>query len=241
MVKHCAAVQPDQAEGDPDMTETSPAHTGVMNSLRRVIAASAHELNQPLNAIQLLADNALDELNDFGTGERETEVLALAQRLEQIADQVQLAAEIIRGFREFGPAQAGRIAAACDVTHLMDRFQRLFIKEAKLLGVDLEVIVAEGRGCGVIDEWLLQLAMIELISAWGDRERVAGDAKAPVRIEYLDGEDGAPAALAVTGPAPAPASEPGSAVEAWDKAQGCGTRLVQAGPRVTWELLLPDA
>src|SRR4029079_270871 len=65
--------------GDPDMGETSPAHTGVMNSLRRVIAASAHELNQPLNAIQLLADNALDELNDFGTGDRDSEVLSLPQ------------------------------------------------------------------------------------------------------------------------------------------------------------------
>lgn len=222
------------------MTETSPAHTGVMNSLRRVIAASAHELNQPLNAISLLADNALDELNDFGTGDRDSEVLSLAQRLEAIADQVQQAAEIIRGFREFGPAQAGRSAAPCDITHLMDRFQRLFLKEAKLLGVELEVIVAEDRRCGVIDEWLLQLAMIELISAWGDRERANGDAKAPVRIEYFDGEDGAPAALAVTGPAPVPPSQPGSAVESWGRAKGCGTRLVQAGDRVTLELLLPD-
>ncbi|MBX3499254.1 MAG: HAMP domain-containing histidine kinase [Alphaproteobacteria bacterium] len=222
------------------MTETSPAHTGVMNSLRRVIAASAHELNQPLNAIQLLADNALDELNDFGAGDRDTEVLSLAQRLEAIADQVQLAAEIIRGFREFGPAQAGRVAGPSDVTRLMDRFQRLFAKEAKLLGVELEVVVAEDRRCGVIDEWLLQLAMIELISAWGDRERAAGDAKAPVRIEYLDGEDGAPAALAVSGPAPLPASVAGSAVEAWGKARGCGTRPAQAGDRVTLELLLPD-
>jgi len=222
------------------MAETSPAHTGVMNSLRRVIAASAHELNQPLNAIQLLADNALDELNDFGTGDRDSEVLSLSQRLEAIAEQVQVAAEIIRGFREFGPAQPGRVAGASDVTHLMDRFQRLFAKEAKLLGVELEVIVAEDRRCGIIDEWLLQLAMIELISAWGDRERAAGDAKAAVRIEYLDGEDGAPAALAVTGPAPAPASAAGSAVESWGKAKGCGTRAAQAGDRVTLELLLPD-
>lgn len=222
------------------MTETSPAHTGVMNSLRRVIAASAHELNQPLNAIQLLADNALDELNDFGTGDRDTEVLSLSQRLEAIADQVQLAAEIIRGFREFGPAQTGRIAGLSDVTHLMGRFQRLFAKEAKLLGVELDVIVAEDRRCGVIDEWLLQLAMIELISAWGDRERAGGEAKATVRIEYLDGEDGAPAALAVTGSAPLPASQPGSAVDAWGQARGCGTRVAYAGDRVTIELLLPD-
>ncbi len=220
--------------------ETGPAHTGAMNSLRRVIAASAHELNQPLNAIQLLADNALDELNDFGTGDRDTEVLSLAQRLEQIADQVQLAAEIIRGFRAFGPAQAGYVPAACDVTHLMDRFQRLFAKEARLLGVELEVIAAEDRRCGVIDEWLLQLAMIELISAWGDRERAAGDAKAAMRIEYLDGDDGAPAALAVTGPAPLPESQAGSAVEAWGKAGGCGVRVAQAGNKVTLELLLPD-
>src|SRR5689334_4188898 len=99
------------------MTETSPAHTGVMNSLRRVIAASAHELNQPLNAIQLLADNALDELNDFGTGDRDSEVLSLSQRLEAIADQVQQAAEIIRGFRAFGPAQPGYTPAPSDVTH----------------------------------------------------------------------------------------------------------------------------
>lgn len=224
------------------MTETSPAHTGVMNSLRRVIAASAHELNQPLNAIQLLADNALDELNDLGgAGDRETEILSLAQRLEAIAEQIQVAAEIIRGFREFGPAQPGRIAGPSDVTHLMDRFQRLFAKEAKLLGVELEVIVAEDRRCGIIDEWLLQLAMIELISAWGDRERAAGDAKAAVRIEYFDGEDGAPAALAVTGPAPAPASAAGSAVESWSKAKTCGTRTAHAGDRVTIELLLPDA
>jgi C4-dicarboxylate-specific signal transduction histidine kinase len=228
------------------MTETSPeeagpAHTGVMNSLRRVIAASAHELNQPLNAIQLLADNALDELNDFGNGERETEVLSLAQRLEQIADQVQQAAEIIRGFRAFGPTQPGYTPAPCDVTHLMDRFQRLFAKEARLLGVELEVFVAEDRRCGVIDEWLLQLAMIELITAWGDRERAGGEAKAAVRVEFLDGEDGAPAALAVTGPAPLPASQAGSAVEAWSKARGCGTRVAQAGSEVTIELLLPDA
>jgi nitrogen fixation/metabolism regulation signal transduction histidine kinase len=227
--------------GDPDMTETSPAHTGVMNSLRRVIAASAHELNQPLNAIQLLADNVLDELNDFGNGERETELLSLTQRLEQIADQVQLAAEIIRGFRAFGPAPAGYTPAPCDVTHLMDRFQRLFAKEARLLGVELDVIIAADRRCGVIDEWLLQLAMIELVTAWGDRERAGGEAKAAARIEYLDGEDGAPAALAVTGPAPPPGSQPGSAVEAWGKSRGCGTRVAQAGDRVTIELLLPDA
>jgi signal transduction histidine kinase len=225
---------------DPDMTEKSPAHTGVMNSLRRVIAASAHELNQPLNAIQLLADNALDELNDFGTGDRDTEVLSLSQRLEQIADQVQQAAEIIRGFRAFGPAPVGYTPSPCDVTHLMGRFQRLFAKEASLLGVELEVFVAEDRRCGVVDEWLLQLAMIELVTAWGDRERAGGEAKAPVRIEYLDGEDGAPAALAMTGPAPLPASQPGSAVEAWGKAKGCGTRVAHAGDRVTTELLLPD-
>lgn len=222
------------------MTETSPAHTGAMNSLRRVIAASAHELNQPLNAIQLLADNALDELTDFGTGVRETEVLSVAQRLEAIAEQIQVAAEIIRGFREFGPTPANRLAGPSDITGLTDRFQRLFAKEAKLLGVELEVVVAEGRRCGIVDEWLLQLAMIELISAWGDRERAAGDAKAAVRIEYLDGEDGAPAALAVTGAAPLPPSAEGSAVEAWSKARGCGTRVAQSGDRVTIELLLPD-
>jgi hypothetical protein len=200
------------------MTEQSPAHTGVMNSLRRVIAASAHELNQPLNAIQLLADNALDELGDLGgAGDRETEILSLAQRLEP-----------------------GRIAGPSDVTHLMERFQRLFAKEAKLLGVELDVVVAEDRRCGIIDEWLLQLAMIELISAWGDRERAAGDAKAGVRIEYLDGEDSAPAALAVTGPAPLPTTQPGSAVESWGKAKGCGSRVAHAGDRVTIELLLPD-
>lgn len=222
------------------MTEKSPAHSGVMNSLRRVIAASAHELNQPLNAIQLLADNALDELNDFGTGDRDTEVLSIAQRLEAIADQIQIAAEIIRGFREFGPAPAHWVPAPADISSLMDRFNRLFAKEARLLGVELEVDVAESKRCGIIDEWLLQLAIIELITAWGDRERAAGDAKASVRIEYLDGEDGAPAALAVTGAAPLPPPVAGSAVEAWGKTRGCGTRVAQSGDRVTIELLLPD-
>ena len=222
------------------MTEKSPAHSGVMNSLRRVIAASAHELNQPLNAMQLLADNALDELNDFGTGDRDTEVLSLAQRLEAISEQIQIAAEIIRDFREFGPAPAHWVAAPADVSSLMDRFNRLFAKEARLLGVELEVEVAEAKRCGVIDEWLLQLAIIELITAWGDRERAAGDAKGSVRIEYFDGEDGAPAALAVTGAAPLLPSVAGSAVEAWGTAKGCGTRVAQSGDRVTIELLLPD-
>lgn len=70
---------------------------GKLESLGRVAAGVAHELNQPLNFIKLASHNMLRRLSD-GTLEEAT----TAKKLDQILHQVERAASIVQHVRTFG-------------------------------------------------------------------------------------------------------------------------------------------
>lgn len=70
---------------------------GKLESLGRVAAGVAHELNQPLNFIKLASHNMLRRLSD-GTLEEG----AAAKKLDQILHQVERAASIVQHVRTFG-------------------------------------------------------------------------------------------------------------------------------------------
>jgi len=103
-------------------------------SIGELATGVAHELNNPLNNIGLIAGNLLESLKHF----KEPYVASLQRNLSMVADQVRRATDIITSLRTFGRA-AGTQKGPVNVHDVVRAAAVLVAQQLRLHNVDLRV------------------------------------------------------------------------------------------------------
>ncbi len=115
--------------------------TSKLATLGEIATAVAHELNQPLQVIQLSCDNALETLEK----ENDTDIHSdIKRRLTRIEQQAQRARNIVENMRRFGrsaPPQSGVI----EVGGVVEAVEGLIGQQFRAHGITLEVVNEEGE------------------------------------------------------------------------------------------------
>ncbi len=184
--------------------------------LQEAVASAVHELSQPLNVVNLLADNALDDVATLqAAGAADAAVLGgLRRRVEAIVEHAGKASDITRWVRAFAVG-IGEEATAFDPGAVIDRVAGIFGSDLRVAGVDLSVDTSAAGGELVVgNEALFGFALTEAI-LWMAREpgqpaAVDTMTEAPLRqVAVCCMKDPSSAAVAVTigCEPPAPASD----------------------------------
>lgn len=132
--------------------------------LQEAVASAVHELSQPLNVVNLLADNALEDVSVLqAAGVGDAAVLAdLRRRIEQIVEQSEKASDITRWIRAFAVGIGGDVTEF-DPDAVIQRIAGIFTNDLRVAGVALQAAPAPGRRSAVGDESLLGFALTETI------------------------------------------------------------------------------
>ena len=165
-----------------------------------MMAGMAHELNQPLTAISMTAENAMFALE----GPRGT--VRLAEKLQSIVDQVMRAAEIVRNARRFGRADTGRVEPTpvkAAVGGALSLVQNRLLEDS----VSVRRSFAEGLPDALVSRVQLEQVLTNLLlnacDAYAERpeqaereiEIVAGGNSAEVSLTIADHAGGIPPAI----------------------------------------------
>ncbi|WP_063465539.1 sensor histidine kinase [Ectothiorhodospira sp. BSL-9] len=117
-------------------SQTQLVQAAKMATLGEMTTGVAHELNQPLQVIQLAADNAHEALEEEG-GTPET-VEYVKARLRRVTDQARRAADIIDHMRVFG-RRAEEDDHAVTLSEVVDGVLSLMGQQLAVSGVQVEV------------------------------------------------------------------------------------------------------
>jgi hypothetical protein len=153
--------------------------------LQEAVASAVHELSQPLNVVNLLADNALDDVTTLqAAAAADPAVLAgLRHRVEAIIDQAGKASDITRWIRAFAVG-TGQTATEFDPGAVIERIVGIFSNDLRVAGVNLIAEPARGKHQAFGDESLLAFALTETV-LWMSRTL-----QAPVRQDMHDEHPG---------------------------------------------------
>lgn len=132
--------------------------------LKEAVASAVHELSQPLNVVNLLADNVLDDVASLQeAGAADSEVLdGLKRRIESIVEQSAKASDITRWIRAFAVG-IGADATDFDPDTVIERVVGIFANDLRVAGVSLAAARAPGSRWAVGDEALFAFALTETI------------------------------------------------------------------------------
>src|SRR5262245_24678870 len=135
-----------------------------LHVLQEAVASAVHELSQPLNVVNLLADNALEDVTVLqAAGAGDAEVLSgLRRRVESIVEQSGKASDITRWIRAFAIG-LGEETAEFDPDPVIERIAGIFTNDLRVAGVTLVVTPAPTRCSAVGNESLLGFALTETI------------------------------------------------------------------------------
>lgn len=175
--------------------------------LQEAVASAVHELSQPLNVVNLLADNVLDDVASLQeTAVADAEMLdGLRRRVESIVEQAAKASDITRWVRAFAVGIGGD-AADFDPDAVIERVAGIFSNDLRVAGVGLVVAPAPGTRWAVGDEALFAFALTETV-LWLSRvlpEPANGASRddspgRQIRIECLDDRDAQAVVVSVSG------------------------------------------
>lgn len=126
-------------------TQEQLVRNAKMATLGEMATGMAHELNQPLQVIQLAADNARESLSPEMPAETFDYVRA---RLDRIAQQAERAAAIINDMRVFGRSQKSE-ARQVAIDSIVDHVLRLIGQQIKARGI--EIVVDHQQPRGIVD------------------------------------------------------------------------------------------
>jgi PAS domain S-box-containing protein len=165
-----------------DQTQQAAAERKVVQSakmadLGQMATGMAHELNQPLNIIDLAAANTIGRI-DRGKADDDY----VRSKLDRIRAQVSRATEIIDHMRIFGRADSGEQGPFL-VRKVVDGLETLYRKQVTLDGIDFEIdnAVPDARVLG--NPGLLEQVLLNLVT----------NARQQIKARMADGHD-APAA-----------------------------------------------
>jgi len=161
--------------------ENELIQTGKMSTLGTMAAGLAHELNQPLNVIQICSDLFFKLLRK--EGELDMEEFKLVAR--QIGDNVQRAAEIINHVRDFSRQSKG-IRVKTDINRPIRDVFKLMGHKLKSNRIDLKLtlqedlphIMAEHNG---LEQVFLNLVK-NAVDAMNEKEKISGNPDVEKRL-----------------------------------------------------------
>ncbi|WP_028484426.1 ATP-binding protein [Thioalkalivibrio sp. ALE17] len=126
-------------------TQEQLVRNAKMATLGEMATGMAHELNQPLQVIQLASDNARESLSPEMPAETVDYVHA---RLDRIAQQAERAAAIINDMRVFGRSQKSE-ARQVAIDSVVDHVLSLIGQQIKARGI--EIVVDHQQPRGIVD------------------------------------------------------------------------------------------
>ncbi|HEU4616764.1 MAG TPA: ATP-binding protein [Gammaproteobacteria bacterium] len=175
------------------------AHVARLNSCGEMVAALAHELNQPIGAISLYCSAALKSLR----GERDPRQLESA--LEKIAAAASHAAGTIRSLRSF-LGKADPVIEEVDVNGVLADVTRMAGAYAKERGGRIEVEPAEGLAKWRGNKIHLQQVLLNLLQNGLDAIHSTGCAGGRVLVKSREEEEEGVLVISVedTGPGMTP-------------------------------------
>ena len=111
-----------------------------LHVLQEAVASAVHELSQPLNVVNLLADNALEDVTNLqAAGTADAVVLSgLRRRVESIVEQAGKASDITRWIRAFA-VSIDDGAADFDPGFVIERVAGIFANDLRVAGIKLAV------------------------------------------------------------------------------------------------------
>jgi hypothetical protein len=133
--------------------------------LQQAVASAVHELSQPLNVVNLLADNALEDVAvlQAAAGGDPAVLGALRRRVEAIIEQAGKASDITRWVRAFAVG-VGAEVADFDPDGVVQRLVGIFTNDLNVAGVRLVAqACAAGQRLAVGDEALFGFALTEVV------------------------------------------------------------------------------
>ncbi|MCW5746914.1 MAG: HAMP domain-containing histidine kinase [Alphaproteobacteria bacterium] len=132
--------------------------------LQEAVASAVHELSQPLNVVNLLADNVLDDVATLeAAGTSDVEVLdGLRRRIESIVEQSERASDITRWVRAFAVG-IGMEPMDFDPDPVLVRIKGIFGNDLRVAGVDLVTEPADDRLLVAGNEGLFAFALTESV------------------------------------------------------------------------------
>lgn len=146
LYSEASCLHPDQ-DGDQEMigltmdiskikaTHEQVARNARMGTLGEMATGIAHELNQPLQVIQLAADNAREDIERSPLAREMVDIL---NRLERIVHQAQRAAAIINNMRLFGRSQNDGLRPV-ELRSVVDTILNLMGQQIRSRGIQIDV------------------------------------------------------------------------------------------------------
>lgn len=159
--------------------------------LQQAMASAIHEFAQPLNVMQLLAENAQDDLAELAAGSTGDPALVagLTRRLRSMVDQSERASDIARHIRAFA-VDVGAEKPAFDVNNALRRIASLLSTDLKSMGAELSVEPAEAGCAAAGDETLVMFALTEAVLRLSRGAAEPGAEKRSLRLSTTAGEGG---------------------------------------------------
>jgi hypothetical protein len=173
--------------------------------LQEAVASAVHELSQPLNVVNLMADNALEDVAALqAAGALDAAVVgSLQRRIETIVEHAEKASDITRWIRAFAVGLDGE-AAPFDPGRVIERVVGIFANDLRVAGIELRGGGAAGASWALGNEALLGFALTETVlwlSEFSSRGRATmqGPAsRAPRRIDIGCESDNVSRSVVVT-------------------------------------------
>lgn len=133
------------------------AHVTRVSSMGEMASAIAHEVNQPLTAIQTFADASIRLLRSGPEA-----AASVAQALERIAGEASRAGEIIRRTRRFVRNEPGQ-PVEMDVNHVVAEVIRLAAPDAREAGIAIQAEAGAELPCVLADPIQIQQVLLNLV------------------------------------------------------------------------------
>ena len=133
------------------------AHVTRVSSMGEMASAIAHEVNQPLTAIQTFADASIRLLRSDPAA-----CASVKPALERIAGEAARAGEIIRRTRRFVKNEPGE-PVELDVNHVAAEVLRLLSADAREAGIALHAIPGRDLPCVLADPVQIQQVVLNLV------------------------------------------------------------------------------